>query len=213
MQQHSGQHLLSAVLEKQYDTQVSQEVTQYTRINSNRTIVCFQTLSWWMAEHTEAKVGVSYIEVNRAVSEEDLAAVQERCNEVIRAALPVTVNTFEVGDPELDQVRHVTCTAACHTAATCPGPHAGAAQRPRGPGARGLHPRRGHEPLLRHPRGRHQPAADAAPHGARVQGIGCKLVLRLPKHFSNRKTRTTSTSWWAAGCPPTSRLVSRRRDL
>ena len=120
MQQHSGQHLLSAVLEKQYDTQVSQaEVTQYTRINSNWTIVCFQTLSWWMAEHTEAKVGVSYIEVDRAVSEEDLAAVQERCNEVIRAALPVTVNTFEVGDPELDQVRHVTCTAACHTAATC----------------------------------------------------------------------------------------------
>ena len=32
MQQHSGQHLLSAVLEKQYDTQVSQaEVTQHTR--------------------------------------------------------------------------------------------------------------------------------------------------------------------------------------
>ena len=176
MQQHSGQHLLSAVLEKQYDTQVSQEVTQYTRINSNRTIVCFQTLSWWMAEHTEAKVGVSYIEVDRAVSEEDLVAVQERCNEVIRAALPVTVNTFDVGDPELDQVRHVTCTAACHTAATCPGPHAGAAQRPRGPGARGLHSRRGHEPLLRHPRVRHQPAADAAPHGARVQGIVCKLV-------------------------------------
>ena len=72
-----------------------------------------------MAEHTEAKVGVSYIEVDRAVSEADLAAVQERCNEVIRAALPVTVNTFEVGDPELDQVRPVTCTAACHTAATC----------------------------------------------------------------------------------------------
>ena len=35
MQQHSGQHLLSAVLEKQYNA---------------------RTLSWWMAENTETKV-------------------------------------------------------------------------------------------------------------------------------------------------------------
>ena len=35
MQQHSGQHLLSAVLEKQYNA---------------------GTLSWWMAENTETKV-------------------------------------------------------------------------------------------------------------------------------------------------------------
>lgn len=82
MQQHSGQHLLSAILEKQYST---------------------MTLSWWMAENGEGKTGVSYIEVDKPVSDKDLVEVQEKCNEVIREALTVTVTTYNVGDPELEE--------------------------------------------------------------------------------------------------------------
>ena len=83
MQQHSGQHLLSAILENEHNT---------------------NTLSWWLAESCASKVGVSYIELDNPVTEATLAAVQERCNEVIRDARPVNVMTYNVGDPELDKV-------------------------------------------------------------------------------------------------------------
>ena len=83
MQQHSGQHLLSALMENEH--------------NNN-------TLSWWLAESCASKVGVSYIELDNPVTEATLAAVQERCNEVIRDARPVNVMTYNVGDPELDKV-------------------------------------------------------------------------------------------------------------
>ena len=83
MQQHSGQHLLSAILENEYNT---------------------NTLSWWLAESCASKVGVSYIELDNPVTEATLVAVQERCNEVIRDARPVKVMTYNVGDPELDKV-------------------------------------------------------------------------------------------------------------
>ena len=83
MQQHSGQHLLSAILENEHNT---------------------NTLSWWLAESCASKVGVSYIELDNPVTEATLAAVQERCNEVIRDARPVNVITYNVGDPELDKV-------------------------------------------------------------------------------------------------------------
>ena len=83
MQQHSGQHLLSAILENEHET---------------------NTLSWWLAESSAAKVGVSYIELDKPVTEATLSAVQERCNEVIRDARPVSVITYNVGDPELDKV-------------------------------------------------------------------------------------------------------------
>ena len=81
MQQHSGQHLLSAILEKEHNT---------------------NTLSWWMAESHPAKVGVSYIELDRAVSSEVERKVSERCNALITAATPVTVQTLSVGDPQLE---------------------------------------------------------------------------------------------------------------
>ena len=81
MQQHSGQHLVSAVLEREHNT---------------------QTLSWWMAESQPGKVGVSYIEIDRELSKDTLAKVEERCTAVITSATPVTVQTFNVGDPELD---------------------------------------------------------------------------------------------------------------
>ena len=83
MQQHSGQHLLSAILENEHNT---------------------NTLSWWLAESCASKVGVSYIELDNPVTEATLAAVQERCNEVIRDARPINVMTYNVGDPELDKV-------------------------------------------------------------------------------------------------------------
>jgi len=82
MQQHSGQHLLSAILENQYNA---------------------KTLSWWMAENSELKVGVSYIELDRNISEMEMNEVQEKCNEVIRNSLEVSVKNFNVGDPELDE--------------------------------------------------------------------------------------------------------------
>ena len=56
-----------------------------------------------MAETHPGKVGVSYIEVDRQLGEETQAEVEDRCNAVITSALPVTVHTFNVGDPELDE--------------------------------------------------------------------------------------------------------------
>ena len=61
-------------------------------------------MSWWLAENSANKVGVSYIELDKPVSEASLVTVQERCNEVIRTALPVNVANYNVGDPELDKV-------------------------------------------------------------------------------------------------------------
>ena len=55
-----------------------------------------------MAENHPTKVGVSYIELDRELSPEVEAEVTERCNAVITAATPVTVQTFNVGDPQLD---------------------------------------------------------------------------------------------------------------
>ena len=55
-----------------------------------------------MAETHPAKVGVSYIELDRAVSDEVEARLTERCNAVVTSATPVTVQTFSVGDPQLE---------------------------------------------------------------------------------------------------------------
>lgn len=82
MQQHTGQHLVSAILERQHST---------------------PTLSWWMAESSPSKVGVSYIEVDKPVSVEVFQATESSCNAAVRDALPVTVNVYQKGDPELDQ--------------------------------------------------------------------------------------------------------------
>ena len=81
MQQHSGQHLISAILENEQ------------KIN---------TLSWWMAENNEHKVGVSYIELDQPITDSILSMVETRCNDIIQSALAMTVTTYEVGDPALD---------------------------------------------------------------------------------------------------------------
>ena len=59
MQQHTGQHLISAILEKEHG---------------------INTLSWWMAESTPDKVGLSYIELDQAVTAEQLDQVQGQSN-------------------------------------------------------------------------------------------------------------------------------------
>jgi len=93
MQQHSGQHLLSAVLERSHGT---------------------NTLSWWMAETARDKVGVSYIEVDRPPGQEVLHTLEAECNKVIRDALPVTVQLLDIGDPALD-TSHTRGLPADHT--------------------------------------------------------------------------------------------------
>jgi len=93
MQQHSGQHLISAVLEREHS---------------------INTMSWWMAENTGKKVGVSYIELDKPVSDSVLWEVEDRCNSVIQSALAMTVTTYEVGDPALDEA-HTRGLPADHT--------------------------------------------------------------------------------------------------
>jgi len=82
MQQHSGQHIVSAILEKDYD---------------------INTLSWWMAESTPSKVGVSYIEVDKPISAEVMTSVEDKCNLNIRNSVPVSVSLFQRGDPQLEE--------------------------------------------------------------------------------------------------------------
>lgn len=84
MQQHSGQHLVSALFENRFS---------------------INTTSWWMAENESSSgVGVSYIEVDREhISAEEMLQVELACNDAVREAVQVEVRTFEAGDPELDR--------------------------------------------------------------------------------------------------------------
>ena len=71
MQQHTGQHLISACL---------------------LSVLAAPTASWWLASHpSECYVD---LESDALPSSAQLQEVQDRCNELIRAALPVTVHTF-----------------------------------------------------------------------------------------------------------------------
>jgi len=93
MQQHSGQHLISAILEREFG---------------------ISTVSWWMAENSLRKTGVSYIEVDKPISEITLSSVENRCNSVIQSALPVNVSSYEIGDPALEEA-HTRGLPADHT--------------------------------------------------------------------------------------------------
>lgn len=68
MQQHTGQHLLSAVM----DT--------YENLG---------TLGWGMG----AEGGVNYVDLPRKPSQSEMQAIQDRCNEIIRDNVSITVNT------------------------------------------------------------------------------------------------------------------------
>lgn len=76
MQQHTGQHLLSAVLDK-YD---------------------LNTLSWSMGDM------VNYIEIPRALSEEELTKISDEVNERIIEAIQISVETPGNDDVKQDKI-------------------------------------------------------------------------------------------------------------
>lgn len=85
MQQHSGQHLVSALFER---------------------LLNVPTASWWMAENGNNKVGVSYIELDaETVTEDQTRQVEDACNDAIRKHLNVDVHVFKAGDSQLEQAK------------------------------------------------------------------------------------------------------------
>ncbi|KAI5637492.1 alanyl-tRNA editing protein Aarsd1 [Phthorimaea operculella] len=77
MQQHSGQHLLSAILEKEHN---------------------LPTTSWWLGAEE------SYVELDSTnVPEDVIAKTEDRCNQLIRQAVPVDVKFCRIDDPSLDE--------------------------------------------------------------------------------------------------------------
>ena len=85
MQQHSGQHLLSAMFEQR---------------------LLYETLSWWMAVNTESKVGVSYIELDQEqVTSDELNQIEEACNEAIRQHIPVVTKIYDSDSEELKNAK------------------------------------------------------------------------------------------------------------
>ncbi|XP_021923539.1 alanyl-tRNA editing protein Aarsd1 isoform X2 [Zootermopsis nevadensis] len=79
MQQHSGQHLITALADIHFG---------------------YPTTSWWLGEEE------SYIEFDtQSVKPSDLDTLEELVNEKIRAANPVIVTVYKEGDSELKRVR------------------------------------------------------------------------------------------------------------
>jgi misacylated tRNA(Ala) deacylase len=68
MQQHTGQHLLSAIMDT-YDN--------------------LETLGWGMGTEGE----MNYVELPRKPSQDEIQEIQDKCNEVIRNNLKITVDT------------------------------------------------------------------------------------------------------------------------
>ncbi|XP_063535852.1 alanine--glyoxylate aminotransferase 2, mitochondrial [Cydia strobilella] len=87
MQQHSGQHLLSAILEKEYN---------------------LPTTSWWLGEQ-ECHVELDSVTVKGNV----VQAAEDRCNELIRQARPVVVKFSRKGDEALDEAHTRGLPADC----------------------------------------------------------------------------------------------------
>lgn len=77
MQQHSGQHLLSAILEKEHN---------------------LPTTSWWLGSDE------SYVELDTVkVSSDVINATEKRCNDLIKEAVPVDVKICKVSDPDVNE--------------------------------------------------------------------------------------------------------------
>jgi misacylated tRNA(Ala) deacylase len=70
MQQHTGQHLLSAIMDT-YDD--------------------LTTLGWGMGAENE----MSYVELPRTPSQEEIQDIQEKCNKAIRNNIGITVETSD----------------------------------------------------------------------------------------------------------------------
>lgn len=76
----SGQHLLSAILEKEHN---------------------LPTTSWWLG------VDESYIELDaKEITDDVIQATEDKCNELIRKAVPVDVKFYKACDSALDQVTY-----------------------------------------------------------------------------------------------------------
>lgn len=79
MQQHSGQHLITAVIAAEFG---------------------YATSSWWLGEE------VSYLELDTpSISTEQVENAEKLVNQYIREARPVEVNVYEASDPELKKAR------------------------------------------------------------------------------------------------------------
>lgn len=80
MQQHSGQHLITAVINAEYGN--------------------MPTTSWWLGEE------ISFIELDTpTMSAEQMAHVEALANKYIREGRCVTVNSYETSDPVLEKAR------------------------------------------------------------------------------------------------------------
>ena len=72
MQQHSGQHLISALFEKEFN---------------------YTTKAWWLGAES------SYIEIDgKSITDDEMKKVEKMCNEFIAQALPVNVQIYESAD-------------------------------------------------------------------------------------------------------------------
>lgn len=78
MQQHSGQHLISALFEKEYN---------------------YNTRAWWLG------VESSYIEIDgKDITDEEMKTIERLCNSFIAQSLPVNVLIYETADCAGDEV-------------------------------------------------------------------------------------------------------------
>lgn len=85
MQQHSGQHLISAIFENQFN---------------------IPTLSWWMAENELKKVGISFIELGTDnVTHEIMGQVEGICNELIRKHVDMVTKVYDKDSEELKDAK------------------------------------------------------------------------------------------------------------
>ncbi|XP_046397020.1 alanyl-tRNA editing protein Aarsd1-B [Ischnura elegans] len=82
MQQHTGQHLITAIADKQFK---------------------YSTTSWWLGDK------VCHIELESAsgnvMTDAEMKDLERVVNEKIREATPISVNVYEEGDPHLTTVR------------------------------------------------------------------------------------------------------------
>lgn len=78
MQQHSGQHLISALFEKEYK---------------------YNTKAWWLGTDS------SYIEIDgKSITEEEMKRIEQMSNSLIAQALPVNVQIYETPECAGDEV-------------------------------------------------------------------------------------------------------------
>lgn len=79
MQQHSGQHLITAIADNKYN---------------------YATTSWYLGEN------ISYIEMDTPqIKSEEMKIIEDEVNEKIRNCTPVTITEYDSQDPKLREVR------------------------------------------------------------------------------------------------------------